>query len=87
MSKVTSLIRWRHAPPQEVGRRTYIRSAASRLDRTIGGVNSCEAGSRMLRDPIRCSLQMLRQIKAGVKLSGGSNTPAVPGNKPSGHRL
>ena len=38
-----------------------------------------EAGSRMLRDPIRCSLQMLRQIKAGVKLSVGVILLQFPG--------
>jgi hypothetical protein len=42
--------------------------AACRLDRMTGGVNACVAGSRMLRDSIRCSTQMLRQMQVGVKL-------------------
>jgi len=69
MSKVTSLIRWRHAPPQELADGLSSVPAACRLDHLTGGANACAVGSRTLRDSIRCSLQMLRQMQAGVKLS------------------
>jgi hypothetical protein len=69
MSKVTSLIRWRHAPPQEFSYGLPSAPAACRLDRMTGGVNACGSGSLKLRETIRCSDQMLRQIQAGVKLS------------------
>jgi len=69
MSKVTSLIRWRHAPPQELADGLSSVPAACRLDHMTGGGNACVTGSRKLRVSIRCSLQMLRQMRAGVKLS------------------
>ena len=69
MSKVTSLIRWRHAPPQELADGLSSVPAACRLAHMTGGVSACDEGSRRLRDSIRCSIEMLRQIRAGVKLS------------------
>src|SRR5215212_4911244 len=79
MSKVTSLIRWRHAPPQELADGLSSAPAACRLDHMIGGVSACDAGSRRLRDSIRCSVEMLRQIRAGVKLSIGISLHRFPG--------
>jgi hypothetical protein len=48
MSKVTSLIRWRHAPPQELA--DGLSSARCLSSRSCNrGANACEAGSRTLR--------------------------------------
>jgi hypothetical protein len=69
MSKVTSLIRWRHAPPQELADGLSSVPAACRLDHLTGGANAYVPGSRTLHDSIRCSVEMLRQMQAGVKLS------------------
>jgi len=46
MSKVTSLIRWRHAPPQVLADGLSSVPAACRLDHLTGGVSACETGSR-----------------------------------------
>ena len=66
MSKVTSLIRWRHAPPQELADGLSSAFAACRLDHVTGAPIPAKQRAERSVTPQVQSRAMLRQIEARV---------------------